>query len=72
LRDYQFWRHDNQPIEIWSLKVTKQKIDYVHNNPLVEGIVFHPDEYLYSSARDYSGQKGLLDGVVVLNSIKLI
>ena len=26
VRDYQFWRHDNHPIEVWSNKVFSQKV----------------------------------------------
>ncbi len=63
---HQFWRHDNKPIELWSNKVIFEKINYIHNNPVEEGLVYHPEDYVYSSARDYSGEKGLLDDVVVL------
>ncbi len=31
---YQFWRHDNKPIELWSNKVIDEKINYIHNNPV--------------------------------------
>lgn len=37
---HQFWRHDNKPIELWSNAVIKQKVDYIHNNPVDEGYVF--------------------------------
>ncbi len=63
---YQFWRHDNKPIELWSNKVIDEKIDYLHNNPVEEGLVFKPEEYVYSSARDYSGEEGILEGVIVI------
>lgn len=62
---YQFWRHDNKPIELWSNKVIQQKIEYVHNNPVEAGFVYNPEDYLYSSALDYSGQKGLIDDIVI-------
>jgi len=62
---FQFWRHDNKPIELWSNKVIDEKINYIHNNPVEEGLVFHPEDYMYSSARDYSGEKGLLDVFVI-------
>ena len=62
---YQFWRHDNKPIELWSNKVIDEKISYIHNNPVDEGLVFYPEDYVYSSARDYSGVNGILDGVIV-------
>ena len=60
-KDFQFWQQDNHPIELFSPSVTFQKIDYVHNNPVVAGIVSEADHYLHSSARDYLGKKGILD-----------
>jgi REP element-mobilizing transposase RayT len=63
--NYQFWRHDNRPIELWSNYVIFQKINYIHQNPVVAGIVFRPEDYKYSSAVDYSGEKGLLNDVVI-------
>ena len=35
-------------------------------NPVEEGLVARAEDYLYSSARDYSGEKGYLENVVVL------
>tara|TARA_R110000868_G_scaffold292498_2_gene552985 strand:+ start:10707 stop:11048 length:342 start_codon:yes stop_codon:yes gene_type:complete len=64
VKHYQFWRHDNKPIELWCNKVIQQKIDYVHNNPIEEGLVYKHEDYVYSSAIDYAGQKGLIDDVV--------
>jgi REP element-mobilizing transposase RayT len=64
---YQFWRHDNKPIELWSNKVIKQKIDYVHNNPVEAGLVYKAEDYVYSSATDYAGQKGIVDVMVFRN-----
>lgn len=60
-----FWRGDNKPVELWSNKVIDQKIDYIHNNPVEEGLVFRPEDYVYSSAADYAGEKGLLDVIVI-------
>ena len=42
-----------------------QKIDYIHKNPVEEGLVFKPEDYVYSSAVDYAGEKGLLDVIVI-------
>lgn len=39
--------------------------NYVHNNPVEEGLVYKAEDCVYSSAIDYSGQKGLIDSVVV-------
>jgi REP element-mobilizing transposase RayT len=33
VKEYQFWRHDNHPIELWSTKVIFEKINYAHQNP---------------------------------------
>jgi len=57
---YQFWRHDNQPKECFSFEFTRQKLDYLHNNPVTSGIVDNAGDYVYSSARSYAGRVGLL------------
>ncbi|HEX4851682.1 MAG TPA: transposase, partial [Puia sp.] len=65
INKYQFWRHDNKPIELWSNKVIYQKINYIHQNPVEASFVFRAEDYKYSSAADYSDEKGLLDDIVV-------
>jgi putative transposase len=57
----QFWQHHNKPIELWTVEVTNQKMDYIHNNPVVSGFVSEPQHWKYSSAIDYCGGKGLLE-----------
>ena len=42
-----------------------KKINYVHNNPVQERLVYNPEDYVYSSAVDYAGQKGLIDDVLI-------
>ena len=62
-KDFQFWRQDNRPMELYSAAFVFQKTNYIHQNPVEAGIVEKPEHYLYSSARDYEyGKKcGLLD-----------
>lgn len=61
-KTYQFWQQDNQPKEIFSQDFANQKLAYIHNNPVTAGIVNKPEDYIYSSARDYyRTRKGLLD-----------
>ena len=62
---FRFWRTDNKPIELWSNDVIDQKIDYIHQNPVEEGLVFKAEDYVYSSAIDYSGEDGLLEVIVI-------
>ena len=65
VKNYQFWRHDNKPIELWSNKVIKEKVDYIHQNPVEAGLVYKSQDYVYSSAIDYAGEKGLLEDIIV-------
>jgi REP element-mobilizing transposase RayT len=57
---HQFWTHENHAIEITSTKFLFQKMNYIHENPVRAGWVEEPQDYLYSSARDYSGKRGLI------------
>lgn len=66
VKNYKIWQDGNHPEELYSPKFVKQKLDYIHNNPVVERIVERSEEYLFSSARNYAGMDGLLD-VCVLN-----
>ena len=61
--DHQFWRQNNQLQELYSAAFIFQKINYIHTNPVEAGIVDKPEDYLYSSARDYDHARkcGLLD-----------
>ena len=52
-RNHQFWIQDNYPIPLYTQKVTWQKINYIHMNPVKAGIVEKPEHYLYSSAASY-------------------
>ncbi|MDD7885983.1 transposase [Flavivirga sp. 57AJ16] len=68
VKNYQFWRHDNKPIELWSNKVIEQKINYIHQNPVEAGLVYKPEDYVYSSAMDYAGEQGLIKDIVVFRT----
>ena len=41
------------PQIIYSGKVCRQKLEYMHNNPIEKGLVDKPEYRLYSSARNY-------------------
>jgi putative transposase len=63
---FQLWQHDNHPIDLYDQKILHQKLDYIHDNPVVAGIVERAEDYLYSSARNYyCGSKGLIDVTLV-------
>jgi len=58
-----FWKPDNRAIEMmpWENKLIDQKLHLIHWNLVDAGLVQYRENYLYSSARDFSGTKGLLD-----------
>lgn len=60
-KTYQFWQQSNHPIELHTNHFTDQKLDYIHNNPVVSGWVEKPEEYIYSSAKNYAGEIGLIE-----------
>ncbi|MGK7390347.1 MAG: REP-associated tyrosine transposase [Candidatus Cyclobacteriaceae bacterium M2_1C_046] len=59
-KKYQFWQQHNHPIELFNNHVMDQKLEYIHMNPVRAEIVFKPEDYVYSSAIDYAGGKGLI------------
>ena len=58
---YQLWRNDNHPIVLYSTEVIQQKLNYIHQNPVVAGIVANQEDYLYSSARNYAELSNILE-----------
>ena len=42
----------------------KQKVDYIHNNPVKDKVVALPEDYYFSSARNYAGLENDLDVVM--------
>ena len=58
--NFQFWIQDNHPIELFNNEMIDKYINYIHNNPVKAQIVEKPEEYIYSSARNYCDQEGLI------------
>jgi len=63
---YRFWQDTNHAIQLDSNELIDEKINYTHDNPVRAMIVGQQEDYLYSSARDYSGEKGLVNVQVVV------
>lgn len=55
------WQDGYHPIDLGTNFLLEQKLEYIHNNPVKQEIVLLPEHYLYSSARDYCGEKGLVN-----------
>lgn len=58
---YQLWQEGFQPKLIQGKKMMKEKIDYIHLNPVKRGYVDEARHWRYSSARDYEGIDGPVD-----------
>jgi len=57
---YQLWTHDNHAKIIYSNNFINTKLNYIHYNPVKAGVVERPENYMYSSAKNYAGQNGLI------------
>jgi REP element-mobilizing transposase RayT len=60
-REYQFWQEGSHPEQISNADIMRQKIEYIHYNPVKRGYVDVPEHWRYSSARNYAGLPGLVD-----------
>ena len=67
--NYKLWQDGFRPIELSSNRFIKEKVNYIHNNPVEAYLVEHPEHWMFSSARNYAGIDGLLD-VIVLDEAK--
>lgn len=68
---YKVWQNGNQPKIIYSPSFLFEKLKYIHNNPVEDMIVENPEDYIFSSARNYAGLDSHLD-VVVLDHKPLV
>ena len=59
--NYQIWTNNNHPEECFSKSFTDIKVNYIHQNPVRAGIVEVPEHYMYSSAANYEGKKGIIE-----------
>ena len=68
--DYQVWQRGNHPFLLYSPKLIRQKLDYIHDNPVRAGIVNEPEHYRFSSAANYFADNGIIE-VDMLDDIGL-
>ncbi len=58
---FKVWQDGNQAKEIFSTAFFYEKLEYIHKNPVEDLIVEKPEEYLFSSARNYAGLDNFLE-----------
>lgn len=65
IKNYRLWQEGYHVFLLGRHDTYMQKLNYIHNNPVKHEFVAQPEDYLYSSAKDYAGYKGLLDVMIV-------
>jgi putative transposase len=56
-----FWQRRFYDFNVWSEKKVREKLDYMHRNPVQRQLVRHPKEWPWSSWSYYSkGERGLI------------
>ena len=58
IKYYKVGQEGNDAQQIYSTAFLDEKMNYIHHNPVKAELVGNPEDYLYSSARDYAGEKG--------------
>ena len=51
---YKVWQNGYHAEVAYSNKFMKEKINYIHGNPVADKIVGNPEDYYFSSARNYA------------------
>jgi REP element-mobilizing transposase RayT len=64
-QQYQVWQEGFHPQAILNEEMFRQKLDYIHSNPVRRGYVDDPAHWRYSSYRNYIGQPGLLEVEII-------
>lgn len=62
---FKVWKDGYHPVELTSNDMMDRCLEYIHHNPVKAGLVYKPEHYVYSSAIDYSGGKGLLSIIFI-------
>ena len=57
----QFWTNDNHAVVLDNNVDMDKRINYIHQNPVTAGWVEKPEDYLYSSARNYAALDNVLE-----------
>ncbi|WP_445721354.1 REP-associated tyrosine transposase [Flavobacterium sp.] len=62
---YKVWQDGYHAEHIFSNKFIKQKLEYIHLNPVKDQIVVMPEDYYFSSARNYAGLENDLEVILL-------
>ena len=57
----QLWQQPSHNVELLTELVARQKLEYIHQNPVRAGICYRAEDYVYSSASFYAGMEAVLE-----------
>jgi putative transposase len=60
-REYQFWQEGVHAELVLSDKMMREKLEYIHQNPVKRGYVERAEHWRYSSAMNYFSDAGLIE-----------
>jgi len=60
IKNYKVWQDTSHPILLDNNLLIDQKINYIHQNPIRSLIGQNAEDYIFSSACDYAGNKGMV------------
>lgn len=66
VKNYKVWQDGNHAIELYSPRFTWIKVMYIHKNPVKAELVKKPEDWWYSSARNYLSMEAALDRVICI------
>ena len=57
-----FWQARYYDFNVWTAKKTKEKLRYLHRNPVTRGLEARPEDWKWSSYRHYAtGERGTVE-----------
>ena len=56
-----FWQARFYDFNVYSLGKRKEKLNYMHANPVIRKLVKHPKDWVWSSWSNYTGNTGLIE-----------
>ena len=62
---FQVWTHENHAVELVTNVMIDSRLNYIHYNAVEAGYVESVEDYLYSSAKDYADERGLIEIVLL-------
>jgi REP-associated tyrosine transposase len=48
IKNYKVWQDGNHPVELDANNMLDQRLNYLHNNPVEQGVVFATEDYTYT------------------------